>query len=91
MNLIGLGITILFAGAIIGFIVINTRREGNNIRELPALVRLQRAIDLAVEDGTRTHLSLGNSDFTQSDSAAALVGLSILKRITDVAADSDKP
>lgn len=86
-----LGIILLFSGLIIAFIIINTRREGNNIRELSALVRLQRAIDLAVEDGTRTHLSLGNSDFTQTDSAAALVGLSILKRVTDVAADSDKP
>ena len=94
MDLFGLGgllVVFLFTGLMIAFWVINTRRQGNHIRSIPALERTQRAIDLAVEDGSRTHVSLGNTDLSQSNSAASLIGLSILRSVSDIAADSDKP
>jgi len=86
-----LGFLLLFAGTMIAFSIINRRRQGANIRDIHAFSRMRRAIDLAVEDGTRMHVSLGRADITGKNSAAALVGLSMLHRITKIAADSDRP
>lgn len=91
MDILGLGFLLLFAGAIIAFSFLNLRRPGSQLRDIPSFSRLKRAIDLAVEDGSRVHVSLGHADINGPNSAAALVGLSMLQRITKIAADSDRP
>ncbi len=90
MNILGLAFVILAAAAMVGFNIIG-RRRGRNLRDIPAFYRLGGAIELAVEDGTRVHVSIGRGDITSPRSAAAFVGLSMLRRVATVASDSDQP
>jgi hypothetical protein len=53
--------------------------------------RLRRAIGLAVEDGSRLHVSLGRSSIISPTNASALVGLSTLERIGMLSSVSDRP
>ncbi len=76
----------------IGFSLYERTRTGpRGLREIPAFSRMLYAIGLAVEDGTRLHISLGHSDMTGEHSAAALAGLSILDRAARTASISDQP
>jgi hypothetical protein len=81
----------LFFGAMLAFSVYNKRREGRHLRDIPAFYRLQGAIEVAVEDGARIHVAIGRSEITSPQGAAAMVGLSMLQRITRVASESDSP
>ncbi len=63
----------------------------SGLRPLPAFDRLRRAIGLAVENGTRIHITLGKAGMTQSISASGLAGLSTLERIARVSSISDRP
>jgi hypothetical protein len=83
---------------IFGFIVLmwffyffNRRRPGRHLRDIPAYYRLSGAIEVAVEDGSRIHISIGRGDILSPQGAAAMVGLSMLRKITTVASDSDHP
>lgn len=67
------------------------RRWPVSFRALPGLDALGEAIERAVEDGKRVHLSLGTGSVTGSDSAPALAGLAILSKITATTSMSDKP
>ncbi|MFQ5616302.1 MAG: DUF6754 domain-containing protein [Anaerolineales bacterium] len=73
------------------FAILGRRHPWRNMRPIPAFSRLIRAIGLAVENGTRLHLSLGRSNLTGPRSAAAFVGLTILGRISRIASISDQP
>jgi len=61
------------------------------LRPIRAMQRLRRAIGLAVEDGSRLHISLGASSIISSTNASALVGLSTLERIGSLSSVSDRP
>ena len=91
-ELVAAGFLILFLILIMAFAVYErVRKGGRNLREIPAVSRLIYAIGLAVEDGTRLHVSLGSSDMTGPQSSAALAGLSILERAARTASISDNP
>lgn len=82
----------LFAALLIGFSLYERfRSRGRNLRDIAAFSRLIHAIGLAVEDGTRLHVSLGSSDMTGEHAGAALAGLSILDRVARTASISDSP
>jgi hypothetical protein len=81
----------LFIGLMLAFAVLERRDSGRNLRDIPAYYRLQGAIELAVEDGTRVHIAIGRSEITSPQGAAALVGLSMLQQVCRVASDSDQP
>jgi hypothetical protein len=91
VNLVSLAIVLLFFLLMVGFSILYRRRRDRGLRDIPAFTNLRRAIDLSVEDGTRLHISIGRGDITGHQSAAALVGLSVLRRIAEVASESDKP
>lgn len=80
-----------FAALMWFFYFFNQRREGRHLRDIPAYYRLRGAIEVAVEDGTRVHISIGRSDVLSPQGAAAMVGLSMLRKITTVTSDSDNP
>jgi hypothetical protein len=61
------------------------------LRPIRAMQRLRRAIGLAVEDGSRLHVSLGTSSILSPTNATALVGLSTLGRIGTLSSLSDRP
>jgi hypothetical protein len=90
-KLLTLALVILFIVLMTTFYFRNRKREGRFLRDIPAFYRLQGAIEVAVEDGTRIHIAIGRNDITSPQGAAALVGLSMLKRIALIASDSDHP
>jgi hypothetical protein len=85
-------ITVLvFFGLMLGVAFILRRREAPRLREILAFKRLHRAIGLAVEDGSRLHISLGRGQMLSRQSAIGYVGLSILDRIGRSTSISDRP
>ena len=84
-------IVIVFAGLMIIFAAAGRQYPGRNLREIHAFTRLRRAVGLAVEAGTRLHISLGRGGIIGPESGPALAGFSILERITRAASISDRP
>jgi hypothetical protein len=72
-------------------ITIWKRRSPSAVRELPALMRLYRAIGLSVEDGTRLHVSLGHGGLLNARGGSAFAGLAALRLISERTSVSDKP
>lgn len=67
------------------------RRARVALRPIRAMQRLRRAIGLAVEDGSRLHVTIGKSSIISPNNASALVGLSTLERIGMLSSVSDRP
>jgi hypothetical protein len=88
--LIELGI--LGASALLLFVItLWKRRSPGIVRELPALMRLYRAIGLSVEDGTRLQVSLGHGSLLKARGGSALAGLAALRLIAERTSVSDQP
>ena len=90
MNLIGLGLVIFAAILLIALSLIK-RKSPPKWRVIPALMRLSRAADLSVEDGTRLFVSLGRASLLTPRGAAPLAGLAVLRRLTERTSLSDRP
>jgi hypothetical protein len=88
---LSLGFILFFFIGMIVFGVLERRRSGYQLRLIPAFARLNRAIGLSVEDGSRIHLSIGRGSLTGTESAAAFTGLSMLECITRRIGVSDRP
>ena len=73
------------------FAFLNGRPNRRSKREIAAFSELRRTIDLSVEDGSRMQVSLGAGGLLGAQSAAALVGLSLLRQVAETASDSDQP
>ncbi|GAB4406895.1 MAG: hypothetical protein OHK0052_27970 [Anaerolineales bacterium] len=82
---------IVFFLVLIFFIILGNRRSLGALRPIAAFNRLRRSIGLSVEDGTRVHFSIGRGAITGPESAPALVGLSVLNRITRTTSIGDRP
>ncbi len=61
------------------------------LRSIPAFHQLRRSIELSVEDGSRLQISLGRGGILGPESAAAFAGLTLLRQVAEIAADSDQP
>jgi hypothetical protein len=91
-TLIGLLIVILFTALVIFFSLKKVRSRFPPVfRKIPAVNKLRRAIGLAVEDGTRSHISLGSANLIDPTNTSAFVGLSSLQRIGQLTSTSDLP
>lgn len=91
IGLIGLVFTLIFFGLIMILAVPGREGTGVKFRQIPAFTKVQRAIELAVEAGSRLHISLGRGSTTRPESAAAFVGLSMLEKIASSASAGDRP
>ena len=90
LNIVALALVLISAGLI--FLLSTPRlKKYRTFRSLPAFEQLRRAIGLAVENGTRIHVSLGKGSLTQNTSAAGLSGLATLSRIAHISSISDRP
>jgi hypothetical protein len=87
----GIIFILLFAGLIVLFFFIGRGQTFRNLREIPAFLRLRRSVGLAVEAGTRVHVSLGRGGINGLPAGSALVGLTVLDRISRAASSSDRP
>jgi len=90
-GLIGLIFILIFVGLMIVFAASGRSRPGLNLRRISAFTKLQRAIGLAVEAGSRLHISIGSGEIIGSESASAFMGLSVLERLARSASTGDNP
>jgi hypothetical protein len=92
MEIAGL-VVVLAAGWLMFVFSVLARRKRFQIplRSIQVFHRLQRSIGLAVEDGRRIHVSLGNSRLTSDTNASAWLGLSTLERLAQMSMASDLP
>jgi hypothetical protein len=88
--MIALGLLILTTVLLIGGIVLR-RRFPAAFRPIEAYERLNRAVGLAVESGTRLHISLGRGNLFTTRGASALAGLAMLRKLTERTSLSDRP
>ena len=79
------------AAALLLALTLWKRKSPAAFREIPALTRLRRAAGLAVEDGTRLHVSLGRGGLLTPRGAAPLAGLAVLRGLGEQASLSDRP
>lgn len=67
------------------------RRSPATLRPIDAYERLNRSVGLAVENGTRLHISLGRGSLFTARSGSALAGLAMLRRLSERTSVSDRP
>jgi hypothetical protein len=90
--LIGLGLVALFTMLVLFFSSRKIRAKYPPVfRKITAINKIKRAIGLAVEDGSRLHVSLGSARLIDPAITSALVGLSTLNRIGQLTSTSDLP
>lgn len=90
-GLLGLVFILIFVGLMVVFAASGRSRPGLNLRQISAFIKLRRAVGLAVEAGSRLHISIGRGGIIGSESASALVGLSVLERLARSASTGDNP
>lgn len=61
------------------------------LRLIEAYERLNHSVGLAVEMGTRLHISLGRGNFFTGRGGSALAGLAMLRRLAERTSVSDRP
>jgi Domain of unknown function (DUF6754) len=67
------------------------RKSPGVFRKIEAYERLNRAIGLAVEGGTRLHVSIGRGNLFTARGGSALAGLAMLRRLSEQTSLSDQP
>lgn len=90
MNIWGIAIIALAFILIIAISLINRNKSGQTLREIAAFSALKKSIDLSVEDGTRLQISLGSGGIFGPQGASVFAGLSLLRQVARIAADSDQ-
>jgi hypothetical protein len=91
-QVLGFSIVVFFAILVVIFSTKAIRNRYPPIfRKIETINHLKRAIGMAVEDGSRLHVSLGNAQLTDPSNTSALVGLSTLQRIGQLTSTSDLP
>jgi len=88
--MIALGL-LLFAAALLIGLTLWRRRSPGTLRPIDAYERLNRSVGIAVEDGTRLHISLGRGNLLTARSGSALAGLAMLRRLAERTSVSDRP
>ena len=88
--MIALGLLILAALLLLGFIFLR-RRTPAVLRRIEAFERLNRSVGLAVENGTRLHISLGRGNLFTPRGGSALAALALVRRLTERTSASDRP
>jgi uncharacterized protein DUF6754 len=85
LALLGLAAVLLLA------LTVWRRRSPATLRPIEAYERLNRAVGLAVENGTRLHISLGRGSLSTARGGSALAGLAMLRRLAERTSASDRP
>ena len=90
LDWVGVGALGLAAVLLVVFLFIR-RKTPAVFRRIEAYERLNRAVGLAVENGTRLHLSLGRGNLFTARGGSALAGLALLRRLSERTSVSDRP
>ncbi len=90
-NFLGPILILVFLGTVLVFTAAGRNQPGRNLRDVTAFTRLRRMVGLAVEAGTRLHISLGAGGLLGPKGVSGLAGLTVLERVTRAASISDRP
>jgi len=90
MSGLELGLFLIAAVLLLGLTLLRRRRPGM-LRPIDAYERLLRSVGLAVENGTRLHISLGRGNLFTARGGSALAGLAMLRRLAERTSVSDRP
>jgi hypothetical protein len=90
LELAGFGLVFFSSALMLGLLLLH-RKTASVFRDIPAITRLRQAVGLVVEDGSRLHVSLGRGALTTPQSASALAGLALLRRMADLTSAGDQP
>ncbi len=90
INLAELGFILLFALLMLAFFWTGRKKRLPPLRPIDAFQRLWKAIGIAVEDGTRLHVSVGRGSVDGVESASAFAGLHVLARIMRIVSICDR-
>lgn len=82
---------IIIAAIMMAVFAFISRRSPFSFRDIPAFKLIRRSISMVVEDGSRLHMSLGRGSLLTPFGAAALAGLSLLRRLSETTSNSDRP
>jgi hypothetical protein len=88
--LISIGLLLLALILLVGLTLLRSRLP-IALRKIDAYDRLTRSVGLAVENGTRLHISLGRGSLFTTRGASALAGLAMLRKLTERTSQSDRP
>ncbi len=88
--MIALGL-LLFASVLLIGLTLWRRRSPATLRVIDAYERLNKSVGIAVENGTRLHISLGRANLFSARGGSAVVGLAMLRRLTERTSVSDRP
>lgn len=84
-------IVLLLAALLLLALTLLRRKSPAVLRSIEAYERLNRAIGLSVEGGTRLHISIGRGNLYTARGGSALAGLAMLRRLTERTSLSDQP
>lgn len=90
LGFLAFGVTFLTAGLMFGIAMLRAKKPAP-VRNIPAYDHLHKAVGRLVEDGTRLHVSLGRGGLVTAQSASALAGLTLLRRLAAMTSAGDKP
>jgi hypothetical protein len=90
LGLVGFGVIFLSTVLMVGLVALR-RKSSPVFREIAAFTRLRHAVGRVVEDGTRLHVSLGRGALATPQSASALAGLALLRRLAELTSAGDQP
>lgn len=88
--MIALGLLIFAAVLLLGITLLRRKYPGG-FRRIEAYERLNKSVGLAVESGTRLHISLGRGNLFTTRGASALAALAMLRKLTERTSLSDRP
>lgn len=88
--MIAFGLLILTVVLLVGVTFLRRRYPGV-FRQINAYDRLNGSVGLAVENGTRLHISLGRGNLFTTRGTSALAGLAMLRKLTERTSLSDRP
>jgi hypothetical protein len=90
MTFAALGLLVLAAILLLVFTFLR-RKSPASFRIIDAYERLNRSVGLAVENGTRLHISLGRGNLFTARGGSALAALAMLRRLAERTSVSDHP
>ncbi len=82
---------LLLAAILFAALTLWRRRSPAAFRVIDAYERLNRSVGLAVENGTRLHVSLGRGALLTARGGSALAALAMLRRLAERTSVSDRP
>jgi hypothetical protein len=88
--MLALVIVVITVLLLLAFIYLR-RKSPAVLRRIEAYERLNRIVGLAVENGTRLHISLGRGNLFTARGGSALAGLAMLRRLAERTSMSDRP